>query len=98
MASRLDDLESDLSAIHRIDRPLDEPAQRMFRLAYRLGHYPGIIRNELLSRARMPTAPTRETEQVTWVPPTADAVARSPLSRYISTSGGDQQCQDADSK
>lgn len=93
MAAHRDDIESDLSAIHRIDDTFGQPAQRMLRLAYRVGHYPGIIRNLMLNqpgntRSQTPASPR---EDIRWTPSTPEAIARSPLSRYISTTtiGGD---------
>jgi len=40
----LDDLESDFSAIHRIDDMLAMPAPKFFRLALRLPAYRGVMR------------------------------------------------------
>ncbi len=44
MLRHLGDVESDLSAIHRIDDIWDMEAGRFFRLAYRLPAYQGAIR------------------------------------------------------
>jgi hypothetical protein len=40
----LDDIESDLSAFHRIDNMWEMEAGRFFRLAYRLPAYQGAMR------------------------------------------------------
>lgn len=59
----------------------------MFRLAYRLAHYQGCIRNDLLNRAKpepKPRAPEYD-PGTTWIPSTPEALANSPLSRYVST-------------
>jgi len=93
-ASRAD-VESDLSAIHRIDDPYEQDGPRMLRLAFRLAHYPGILRNQKLAAAVPQPAPaaapalpqtTEQGEEVKWVPSTPAAIAASPLSRYISFS------------
>lgn len=49
MVDHLDDIESDLSAFHRIDNWEDMPARRFLLLAERLGHYRGAIRNIMLA-------------------------------------------------
>lgn len=41
----LDDIESDLSAVHRVDDMWSLPAGRFARLAERLWHYPGVMRS-----------------------------------------------------
>jgi hypothetical protein len=86
------DVESDLSAIHRIDDPYREEGPRMLRLAYRLAHYQGCVRTAWLARqpaaappARSPQPPAPEhAPGVQWVPSTPQAIAASPLSRYVS--------------
>jgi hypothetical protein len=45
-----DDIESDLSAFHRIDDPLSIPAPRYFMLANRLGAYTGVIQARAVER------------------------------------------------
>lgn len=40
----LDDIESDLSAFHRVDDYLDMDCLKFFRLAFRLVHYQGAVR------------------------------------------------------
>lgn len=37
------DIESDMSALHRIDDPMTLPGPRYFRLANRLAFYPGVM-------------------------------------------------------
>lgn len=58
----------------------------MLRLAYRLAHYQGCIRSGLVHEARG-AAPKPEPAPAypdsTWVPSTPQAVAASPLSRYV---------------
>ncbi|MGH3438871.1 MAG: hypothetical protein ACRDRN_20670 [Sciscionella sp.] len=92
MAAYRADVESDLSAIHHIPDPTALDGPRMLRLAYRLAHYPGILRNRMLGAARSQptTAPapgqaTEQGEEIRWVPSTPTAIAASPLSRYITT-------------
>lgn len=91
MAAYRADVESDLSAIHHLHDPTELDGPRMLRLAYRLGHYPGIVRNRVLGASKQqPTAPGKTThtetgEEITWVPSTPAAIAASPLSRYFST-------------
>lgn len=67
----------------------------MLRLAYRLAHYQGAVRNAYIA-AKKPSqsaSPTRTApaEDVRWIPSTPAAIAASPLARYISTTtiGGD---------
>jgi len=93
VAAYRDDVESDLSAIHHIHDPHEQDGPRMLRLAYRLGHYPGIVRNRVIgaSRQQSDTGPaqpqtTAQGEEVKWVPSTPAAIATSPLSRYFSFS------------
>ncbi len=58
----------------------------MLRLAYRLAHYQGCIRSELVHQERT-AAPRPESAPAypdsTWVPSTPQAIAASPLSRYV---------------
>lgn len=89
MAAYRADVESDLSAIHHIHDPDEQDGPRMLRLAYRLGHYPGIVRNRVIgaSRQQSHAAPAAERgEEVRWVPSVPAAIAASPLSRYLSFS------------
>lgn len=44
MLDHLDDLESDFSAIHRIDRMWELDGPKFFRLAYRMSAYRGVMR------------------------------------------------------
>ena len=44
MIKHLDDIESDLSAVHRIDDIWTMEAGRFFRLAWRLPAYQGVMR------------------------------------------------------
>lgn len=52
VTAHLADLESDLSAIHRIDDMYSQPGPRILRLAYRLVHYPGAVQSAALSARR----------------------------------------------
>lgn len=45
----LADLESDMSAIHRVDDIWSMPAARLFRMAWRLPHYQGVMRDAVLA-------------------------------------------------
>lgn len=91
MAAYRADVESDLSAIHHIHDPDEQDGPRMLRLAYRLGHYPGIVRNRVIGASRQQTPRTpgpvaERGEEVRWVPSVPAAIAASPLSRYLSFS------------
>lgn len=46
----LDDIESDLSAIHRVDDMGSMPAGRFVRLVERLWNYPGAIRSRVVEQ------------------------------------------------
>jgi hypothetical protein len=48
----LPDIESDMSAVHRVDDIYSMPAARFFRLAWRLPHYQGVIRDRVLALQR----------------------------------------------
>lgn len=68
----------------------------MLRLAYRLAHYQGAVRNAYIAAKKPNQAATRSSpaapaEDVRWIPSTPAALAASPLARYISTTtiGGD---------
>jgi hypothetical protein len=54
MVDYLDDIESDLSAIHPIEDPWALPARRFFLLAERLMAYPGVM--QLRARAELDKA------------------------------------------
>lgn len=59
IAAHLADVESDLSAIHRIDDPGPLPAARVFALAQRLTYYQGVVRAKVIAeqRDRQPEVP-----------------------------------------
>lgn len=46
----LDDIESDLSAVHRVDDMGSMPAGRFVRLVERLWHYPGAVRSRVVEQ------------------------------------------------
>jgi hypothetical protein len=46
----LDDIESDLSAVHRVDDIHTLTSERFFRLANRLVHYQGAVRDMVTAR------------------------------------------------
>lgn len=48
----LPDVESDLSAMHRVDDIYQMPASRFFMLAWRLPHYRGVLRDRVLALQR----------------------------------------------
>jgi hypothetical protein len=48
----LPDVESDMSAVHRVDDIWAMPAARFFRLAWRLPHYRGVMRDRVLALQR----------------------------------------------
>lgn len=52
MAAHLDDVESDLSAIHHIPDPGPLPAGRVYALAERLAYYQGVVRAKVLAEQR----------------------------------------------
>ncbi|MDQ3760970.1 MAG: hypothetical protein M3460_04525 [Actinomycetota bacterium] len=64
MLDHLDDLESDFSAIHRVDdiHILDGP--RFFRLAYRLGAYSGVMAARVAEQQHRNTTPAGQPGQV----------------------------------
>jgi hypothetical protein len=78
------DIESDLSAIHRIDDMHTEPADRIFRLARRLSHYPGCVQSAIAREARHRGAPGRAGDGIDWIPATRDAVRGSALNDVLS--------------
>jgi hypothetical protein len=94
----LADVESDLSAIHRINDMYSAPGPRVLRLAYRLAHYEGCVRHAVLAARQRKPAPERpdalDGEEITWVDATPEAISRSPMARYftfgqaVSTDGG----------
>lgn len=69
MVDHLDDLESDFSAIHRVDM-WSLPAPRFFRFAYRITAYTGVM------QARMVNEEKKQEEAP--VPLTATALATTP--------------------
>lgn len=48
----LPDVESDMSAVHRVDDIYSMPAPRFFRLAWRLPHYRGVMRDRVMELQR----------------------------------------------
>lgn len=46
--AHLADVESDMSAVHRVDDIHSMPAARFFQLAWRLPHYRGVVRDLVL--------------------------------------------------
>jgi len=84
----LADVESDLSAFHRIDSMMTVPGPRFFRLAIRLSAYAGIMQARVAAVANddQPPTPTaqaagRPGTRDTYVPDTVTAasVALDPL-------------------
>lgn len=66
----MDDLDSDFSAIHRVDDYRTLPGPRFFSLAMRLAAYPGVM------RARVRVATESTSDQVTVTAGQQPAVAR----------------------
>jgi hypothetical protein len=93
----LDDIESDLSALHRIE-PDDVDslsAHRFFQLAMRLMHYQGAVRGQMESeRERAPQhhydAPNTHTE----IPPEPQPVEAKPVRSGTKGSDGKTVYQD----
>jgi hypothetical protein len=52
LPAHLADVESDMSAVHRVDDTGAMPAARFFRLAWRLPHYRGVMRDRVLALQR----------------------------------------------
>lgn len=48
----LPDIESDMSAVHRVDDIHSMPAPRFFALAWRLPHYRGVMRDRVTALQR----------------------------------------------
>jgi hypothetical protein len=46
-----DDIESDMSVLHRIDDMWSLPAARFFKLAWRLSAYPGVLHSRSVQAA-----------------------------------------------
>lgn len=84
MAAYEADLESDLSAIHRIDDMYVLPADRVFRLARRLAHYPGCVRSALANTRKPQEGPRRPGDAVDWVAPDRESIRRSALGDVLS--------------
>lgn len=78
------DIESDLSAIHRIDDMYSQPADRIFRLARRLAHYPGCVRSALANTRKPEEAPGRLGDGIDWVPADREAIRGSALADILS--------------
>lgn len=79
----LADIESDLSAFHRIDEPRDLPAQRFIDLAVRLPAYRGIVR----ARIEAEEAEKVQTDQTSGpAPSTRHAGAQRRAEGEVSTS------------
>lgn len=84
MAAYEADVESDMSAIHRIDDIYALPAERVFRLARRLAHYPGCVRSALADSRRAQEGPGRPGDGVDWVAPDRESIRRSALGDVLS--------------
>jgi hypothetical protein len=52
LPAHLADVESDLSAFHRVDRIDDLSAPRFFQLVWRLPHYRGVMRDRVIALQR----------------------------------------------
>lgn len=78
MLDHLDDIASDLSAVHRVDDMWQVPARRLFGLVERLPYYEGVMRMHALAEAS--SRPERSAKDIT-----AATVAMDPvLSKIIS--------------
>jgi hypothetical protein len=96
----LADIESDLSAIHRVDNMWSMPATRFLRLAERLVAYPGVMRaraemeaaesgGHIPDRGTRPRNGTYTPQSVTPAAATLDPVLGSIISFGNSGVGGD---------
>lgn len=85
MLDHLADIESDLSAIHRIEDMYQVQAPRFFRLVFRLACYEGVVRMRLRASAPSDDAqsPQPGRRDVEMVPGTPEAIAASPLGRFV---------------
>lgn len=104
MWHHLADIESDMSALHRVDDIWSMPAQRFFKLAWRLPAYRGVMRERVMADQREneqanPTAPPVESyesapsaSQRRVVPATRAVLESNPafagIFAFGSTSGG----------
>jgi len=52
LPAHLADIESDMSAVHRVDDVRSMPAPRFFALAWRLPHYQGVMRDRVIALQR----------------------------------------------
>jgi len=88
VGSHLEDVRSDLSAIHRIDDIEALPGPRFYALVYRLSAYPGLMQGRQRAQAAKRTAgrPTGPTEMTgrQWLaskPGIVEQISRTPLRR-----------------
>lgn len=66
----LDEVESDFSVFHKIERPLELDSPRFFRLVNQLAHYNGAVRGQLIAQ-RTSAGPTDEDIERMATPPGA---------------------------
>ena len=52
LPAHLADIESDMSAVHRVDDIYSMPAPKFFSLAWRLPHYQGVMRDRVIALQR----------------------------------------------
>jgi hypothetical protein len=77
-----EEIESDLSVLHRIDDMHSQPAKRMLRLARHLPAYQGAVRSQMLKK-QQPAAPAHP-DGVEWVPADRNSIRNSPLADVLS--------------
>jgi hypothetical protein len=75
----LADIESDMSAVHRIDDIWSMPSARFFRLAHRLPAYQGVMRERVLALAREQEETPRPASQPAGQPQRFPAPAAAPV-------------------
>jgi hypothetical protein len=90
MAGCLSDIESDMSAVHRIDDVWSLPGPRFFKLAWRLAAYQGCMRDNAIAAARRLQAdPPPQLPATTATPAIKAVVGGNPdLARIFSFGSG----------
>lgn len=74
--AHLADIESDMSAVHRVDDIRAAPGPRVFRLAWRLPHYRGVMRDRVIGlQEDREDAPAPAVERPAARPAAADRAA-----------------------
>lgn len=87
MAGCMADIESDMSAIHRIEDAYSLPGPRFFRLAWRLAAYQGCMRDRQMAAA----VAARGDGQPAAQPAPVEPAHRQPATRTLIQSNRDYQ-------